>query len=124
MKIRLFFSDAQIPELKRLQASDRRLAKRKAMQHLKQSNPWAARVRLILSAVGAFVGWLLAPLIVAAIYPGNMRGISANLLLVYGIFPAVLACSGGLLGGFIGNQFLIARIRRYWRTGDGAERPE
>ena len=109
----MYFSDAAIPEFKALEPRERREAKQRAVQHLRQSNPWIVRLPLMLCIIGAGAGWVVLPLLVAVFYPHKSRDIfNGTLLTLYLVFSSVGAALGGGLGGFTGNQFLISKIRR------------
>ena len=101
--MRIYFTDAQVPELAGLKTAQRRVVWHGAFDMLRREHPFARWLMGLPSGIGAGFGWLLGI--------GLSHMISVDPLLL-GVSVAMVF---GCIGSFFGVRGFTNRLRPYFR---------
>jgi hypothetical protein len=118
----LYLSLTSLPDLTDFPEPVRRLVVRRARALMRRDTKLPDWLPTIFAASGGVVGSLLEFLTAAYLFPHKPLPEQINLQVV--LNPAS-ACAGGLVGGFIGLQLQICKLRPYLRRAleDHASQP-
>ncbi len=110
--MRLYLTEAKLPELQGMTNSERRDVLRRASVMLASKTRWPGRVPASLSSAAGVVG-ALGSARMTLLLQGHLPGIDFSLLAPLCCMCCVGLC--GALGGFIGATYLLHRLRPYIR---------
>jgi hypothetical protein len=112
--MKVFLNESQIPELAGLDARQRQRLLGSALVVLKQTQRPSCWLPVILCCIGAVVGFVLSVLAVV-LYLWHPMGPGHPWPERYAaerpLFGMAGAALGGMLGGFVGKQLLLRRLR-------------
>ena len=109
--MKVYFSVSQLPELASLKVPQQHLVKAHILEKIREANRWIPRLPVLMSVLGGIVGWFAFPFLAPLIHSEALRGISANSVSLFALYAALGMGAGSSVGGFIGNQVLISKVR-------------
>ena len=113
--MRVYFIDSQVPELRPLPPTLRRLVVRRALALLRLHGRVFCWLPNLLCVVGGVVGWLLGAALLAYIHqaPASINGDSIFQSFVWSYSGVAV---GAFSAGFIGLQLQRLKLRPYLRS--------
>ena len=113
--MRLYIFDSQIPELASLDRAQSRVVKADALKVVAENCPWVGWLSSVLCAAGSLLVYVILIVLTEVIYPQVRDEDLPNKMKLNFMLWFVAAGAGGSLGGFIGRQLVIRKLRTFWR---------
>src|SRR6266568_4287491 len=114
--MKIYLSVSQIPELALFNSSEQRLMEAIILKKISERSRWIPRLPVLMSVIMGTGGWFVFPLIGMSMH--WLRGLCANTVSLCALYAGIGMVAGGMLGGFIGNQVVIKRVRSFLHNPD------
>jgi hypothetical protein len=107
--MRIYFTISQADELSGLDKKERLRRERLVLTVTKVNHPYLVRLPVLFCIVGAIVALFVSPEIVRFLSEETAK--QGERVVLDGLWRIAVVLCGGAIGGLIGLQILVARIR-------------